>query len=184
MPPVRNSPPRSRYYGMSPYRKPSRRVNTELFAKTERGFLEWFVTPKEDQREFIERTAIEQAQMEGFDRIAIRSNIHNTTRVGRPGEKVRVTCDWHYTVDFYDSDTGQWEAAHVLTDTKVLKQEKETDTVRLLNTGLLKGVENPEYHDAGPHGHFKPPARTDSLHYSLKAWHGSDERSYFSKSRG
>lgn len=181
MPPVRDSSPRSRYYDTSPYQRPSRRINTELFAKGDKGFLEWFVTPKEDQREFIERTAIEQAQKKGFDRIAIRSNIHNTTHVGRPGEKVRITCDWHYTVDFYDSDTGQWEAAHVLTDTKELNPERDTGPVHLLNTGLTEGVKNPEYYDAGPHGHFKPPARTDSLHYSLMTLHGYDERSNFSE---
>jgi len=142
-----------------------------LSTKGRTGYLEWYVHPADKhQHEFIERTAIELARKEGFDRIAIRSNVHNTTRVGYPGSKVRIGCDWHYTADFYDSDTGFWKAAHVLTDTVVVKLGPELDLPDLVHSkGLSEGVENPEYYPAGRFGHFRPPAVSDRIYYSLDA---------------
>lgn len=152
-----------------------KRINTVSSVKGNKGSLQWYVTPKKKEREFIERTAIEQARKKGFDRIAVRSNIHNTTREGPPGNKVLVECAWHYTADFYDSKTGRWFAAHVFTETEVIEPAKDNVPALLRNIGLTKGVENPEYHYAGRYGHFKPPALTDSLHYSLHIISENDE---------
>jgi hypothetical protein len=167
MAPIRKPAVYPKEYDANPRRSPRQNQNTDLSAEGDTGALLWFVTPNQAQKEFIESTAIAQAQKSGYDRIAIRSNIHDTTRIGPVGNKKRVPCDWHYTADFYNPAKGRWLAAHVYTDTKKTKPERKNAPTVLVNSGLLQRPENPEFHDAGARGHFKPPPTTDNLHYSL-----------------
>jgi hypothetical protein len=137
--------------------------------------LNWHCTPDSYSKHFIQFHAAEQAKIHGFDKAALRSNIHNSTRGPVPrtvavpysrttrapvadGElrlpRPYKACDYHFTLDFHNPTTNFWEPAHVYTLTRRVGR-RPNGKDKLVHEGLVTDRDNPEFYPPTPRGHFK-----------------------------